>query len=134
RCPDLWFADCGLIVRAGNLLFRISREMLAARSPVFADMLAFTQPDDAEKIDGCPVVDLPDAAEEVAVFFRALFNHDFFEPYPARTEYATVVGVLRLSNKYQVDSLRKRALIHLGSAFTQHGPEPANLKSSWTIE
>ncbi|KAJ7111286.1 hypothetical protein C8R44DRAFT_711711 [Mycena epipterygia] len=117
RCPDLWFADCGLIVRADNVLFRVSREMLAARSPVFADMLSFTQPDGAEMIEGCPVVLLPDSSRDVTVFFKALFNHDFFMPYPAKTNFATISGVLRLSNKYDVDSLRKRALVHLGSIF-----------------
>jgi len=132
RCPDLWFSDCGLIVRVGNVLFRISREMLAARSPVFADMLAFTQPDDAETVDGCPIVVLHDAPEEVAVFFKALFNHDFFHPYPALTDYETIAGVLRLSHKYQVDSLRKRALVHLGSAFEEREGGP--VKASWTIQ
>ncbi|KAJ7751893.1 hypothetical protein DFH07DRAFT_693778, partial [Mycena maculata] len=72
RCSDLWFADCGLILRAGKVLFRVSREMLAARSPAFADMLSFAQPDDAERIEDCPVVTLPDTGREVEVFLRAL--------------------------------------------------------------
>ncbi|KAJ7751900.1 hypothetical protein DFH07DRAFT_941547 [Mycena maculata] len=131
RCPDLWFADCGLIVRAGNVLFRVSREMLGARSPVFADMLSFPQPDDAERIEDCPVVDLPDTAREVEVFFKALFNHDFFKPHPAKTDYPTIEGVLRLSNKYEVDSLRKRALIHLGSCFAGER-HTALMESSWS--
>ncbi|KAJ7685646.1 hypothetical protein DFH06DRAFT_1159044 [Mycena polygramma] len=132
RCPDLWFADCGLVVRAENVLFRVSGAMLAARSPVFADMLGFSQPDDAERIEGCPVVDLPDTAEDVKVFFKALFDYDFFQPYPERTEYATVVSVLRLSNKYEVGSLRKRALVHLGSAFTHRNtPHEGSLSDIW---
>ncbi|KAJ7447939.1 hypothetical protein B0H11DRAFT_351662 [Mycena galericulata] len=132
RCQDLWFADCGLVVRAENLLFRVSGGMLAARSPVFADMLAFAQPDDAEMIDGCPVVALPDPAREVEVFLMALFNHEFFKPYPAETDYPTIEGVLRLSHKYQIDSLRKRALIHLGSIFEILNPNiEAEVKPSW---
>ncbi|KAJ7448988.1 hypothetical protein FB451DRAFT_1102918 [Mycena latifolia] len=117
RCSDLWFSDCGLIIRAANLLFRLSREMLAARSPVFADMLSFPQPEDTETIDGCPVVSLPDAPDQLCAFFRALFDHEFFKPYPATTEFAVISGVLRMSNKYQVDSLRKRALVHLQTKF-----------------
>lgn len=76
RCADLWFSDCGLIVRAGNTLFRLSGQMLSARSPVFADMLSFPQPEDAEKIEGCPVVCLPDSPHDLSVFFRALFDHE----------------------------------------------------------
>ncbi|KAJ7449401.1 hypothetical protein B0H11DRAFT_1877688 [Mycena galericulata] len=133
RYQDLWFEDCGFVVRAENLLFRVSGRMLAARSPVFADMLAFTQPDDAAMIDGCPVVVLPDPSREVKVFFMALFNHEFFKPYPAQTDYLTIEGVLRLSHKYQVDSLRKRALIHLGSVVDNVNPNiEAKVKPSWT--
>ncbi|KAJ7079439.1 hypothetical protein B0H15DRAFT_914117 [Mycena belliarum] len=133
RCSDLWFSDCGLIIRAEHVLFRLSREMLAARSPVFADMLSFAQPDDAELLDGCPVVSLPDPPDELRVFFRALFDHEFFEPSPAKTEFAVVHGVLRMSHKYQVDSLRKRALVHLESAFPRLDADLAN-KSTWSRE
>ncbi|KAJ6490703.1 hypothetical protein C8R47DRAFT_1214984 [Mycena vitilis] len=63
-------------------------------------MLRLSQPDDAERFEGCPVVDLLDAAEDVKVFFKTLFDYDFFLPYPERTEYATVIGVLRLSNNF----------------------------------
>jgi hypothetical protein len=80
RCPDLWFSDCGLVIRAGRMHFRLSRDMLAARSPVFADMLAFTQPEDAETIEGCPVVSLDDSPEHLTVFFRALFDYEWAFP------------------------------------------------------
>ncbi|KAJ7223492.1 hypothetical protein GGX14DRAFT_351947 [Mycena pura] len=115
RCPNLWFSDCGLVIRADKMLFRVSKDMLAARSPVFADMLSFPQPADVEMIEGCPVVSLPDAAQEVTVFLRAVFDPEFFKPYPSKTDYPTIRGILRLSNKYDVDSLRKRALVHLDS-------------------
>lgn len=41
----------------------------------------------------------------------------FFLPFPSRTNFDTISGVLRLSKKYEVDSLHKRALVHLASAF-----------------
>jgi hypothetical protein len=74
RVKDLWFPDGSLVVQAEQSLFRISGGILAARSSVFADMLAFTQPPDAETIDGCPVVKLPDRAEDLTCFFRAIFD------------------------------------------------------------
>lgn len=36
-------------------------------------------------------------------------------PFPAPTEFDAIVGCLRLSHKYAVDYLRRRALVHLSS-------------------
>ncbi|KAJ7496159.1 hypothetical protein B0H11DRAFT_2189990, partial [Mycena galericulata] len=101
RCTELWFSDCGLIIRAETMLFRLSGQMLSAHSPVFADMLAFPQPeeDDSEQLEGCPVVSLPDSADHLRSFFRALFDYEYFKPYPAETEFPVIEGVLRLSQK-----------------------------------
>ncbi|KAJ7762918.1 hypothetical protein B0H16DRAFT_1311311, partial [Mycena metata] len=106
----------GLIIQAEKTLFRVSRDFLAFHSPVFKDMLAFPTPKDADMMDGCPFVLLPDTAEDVTVFFKALLHYDFFEPYPALTMLSILTGVLRMSHKYEVDALRKRELTHI-SAF-----------------
>lgn len=76
RVEDLWFFDANLILRAENTLFRIHSSLLAARSPVFRDMVAFPQPSNAEGdiVDGNPVVRLHDSATEVEVFLRAIFD------------------------------------------------------------
>ncbi|KAJ7494257.1 hypothetical protein B0H11DRAFT_2392461 [Mycena galericulata] len=100
RVEELWFPDGSLVVQAENALFRPS-----------------PQPPDAEAIDGCPVVRLHDSAADVTCFLKAIFDSSFFEPYPAVTDLSTVVSVLRLSNKYSVDYLRRRALAHLSSRF-----------------
>ncbi|KAJ7753392.1 hypothetical protein DFH07DRAFT_513347 [Mycena maculata] len=118
RVESLWFSDGSLVLQAENSLFRVSGAVLAARSPVFKDMLAFPQPADAETIDGCPVVRLPDSATEVTHFLRALFDSSFFEPFPAKPALTAVVSILRLGNKYAVDYLRRRALVHLSSGFS----------------
>ncbi|KAJ7100389.1 hypothetical protein C8R44DRAFT_642011 [Mycena epipterygia] len=115
RAEGLWFADCGLIIQAESTLFRISRDYLAAHSPVFRDMLSLPTPPDADIMDGCPFVRLPDSAADVTVFFKALLYPGFFEAFPAPTTFAILSGVLRLSHKYEVDVLRKRALIHISS-------------------
>ncbi|KAJ7119164.1 hypothetical protein C8R44DRAFT_673506 [Mycena epipterygia] len=117
RVQELWFEDGNLIIQAGDRQFRVYRGILAARSPVFRDMLAFPQPLDSELIEGCPVVRLPDAATEVTVFLQAIFDPDFFMAFPAPTTFDIIVGCLRLSNKYEVDSLRRRALVHLSSGY-----------------
>ncbi|KAJ7110740.1 hypothetical protein C8R43DRAFT_1042084 [Mycena crocata] len=131
----LWFKDCGLVIRAGHSAFRVSGDILASKSPIFRDMLQMPQPATAERIDGCPVVHLPDDPADTTVFLRAIFDSEFFEPHPAETNFGTIHGVLKLSNKYFVDYLRKRALVHLSSRY------PTSLKawmapthSSWCIQ
>ncbi|KAK6995853.1 hypothetical protein R3P38DRAFT_2656041 [Favolaschia claudopus] len=115
RAPDLWFEDCGLIIQAEKTIFRVSRDFLALQSPVFRDMLSLPPPKTADMMLGCPFVFLPDPAQDVTVFLKALIFHDFFEPYPASTTLDVLIGVLRLSHKYEVHSLRKRALVHISA-------------------
>ena len=73
RAEGLWFEDCGLIIQAETTVFRISGAILATHSVVFHDMLSFPKPHDADTIDGCPLVVLPDAAKDVDSFLRAIF-------------------------------------------------------------
>ncbi|KAJ6572756.1 hypothetical protein DFH09DRAFT_916393, partial [Mycena vulgaris] len=113
---DLWFADQGLVLRAGNRLFRVSGSILAARSSVFRDMMSIPQPESQPLIDGCPVVVLHDSAADAEYFLRAIFDSSFFERPPAPTRFSIVAGVLRLSTKYDVEYLRRRALLHLSAA------------------
>ncbi|KAJ7085119.1 hypothetical protein B0H15DRAFT_783297 [Mycena belliarum] len=115
RAEGLWFEDCGLIIQADSTLFRVSRDFLAARSPVFEGMLSLPAPRNADKMDGCPFVRLPDSAQDITVFLKALLYSESFEPYPAPTTFTVIASVLRMSHKYEVDALRKRALAHLSA-------------------
>ncbi|KAJ7232031.1 hypothetical protein B0H12DRAFT_1239748 [Mycena haematopus] len=117
RVEELWFEDGGLVVQAEQSLFRVSRAVLAARSSIFKDMLGLTQPPDAETIDGCPVVRLLDSAEDVTCFFRAIFDSSFFESYPCKVSFEHTLSITRLSHKYAVDYLLRRALVHLSRDF-----------------
>ncbi|KAJ7490872.1 hypothetical protein FB451DRAFT_1124434 [Mycena latifolia] len=117
RDPELWFEDGNLVLQAENSQFRVYRGILAARSPVFHSMLSFPQPPDSELVDGCPLVHLPDAESEVAEFLSAIFIPEYFLPFPALTTFNIIVDCLRLSHKYEVDYLRRRALIHLSSQY-----------------
>ncbi|KAJ7162675.1 hypothetical protein C8R43DRAFT_919596 [Mycena crocata] len=115
RAEGLWFEDCGLIIQAERTIFRISRDFLAMRSPIFADMLSMPSPANAETMYGCPFVLVPDNADDITCLLKALLYHEFFEPSPASV--AVLSSVLRMSDKYEIDTLRKRALIHLSSIY-----------------
>ncbi|KAJ7155714.1 hypothetical protein C8R46DRAFT_1356164 [Mycena filopes] len=119
RVPDLWFSNADLILRAEDTIFRVFSAILGARSAVFRDMAAFPQPaiPEGEIIDGISVVRLHDSAAEVTVFLRAIFDSSFFMPPPSRSNFATVIGVLRLAHKYDVVYLFRRALSFLDQLY-----------------
>ncbi|KAF7353916.1 BTB domain-containing protein [Mycena venus] len=117
RVQNLWFDDGNIVIQAGNALYRVYRGALASRSSVFQDMISFPQPPEAELVEGCPFVELPDPEVDVTPFLRAIFEPEFFMPFPAPTEFDVVVGCLRLGHKYGVEYLRRRALVHFSSGF-----------------
>ncbi|KAF8193261.1 hypothetical protein K438DRAFT_1589597 [Mycena galopus ATCC 62051] len=115
RVEDLWFFDGSLVIKAGAKLFRVYKAQLAARSTVFKAMIESGIPENQgdELIDGIPVVVLHDAAEDVEVFLRAIFDSSYFMPSPERAYFTDVIAILRLSHKYDVEYLHRRALQHL---------------------
>ncbi|KAF7305325.1 BTB domain-containing protein [Mycena chlorophos] len=127
RCPDLWFNDCGLVIRTDDTVFRVSRDFMAAQSPIFRDMLALPTPDNEELYEGCPMVTLPDSKYDVTVFLKALVYHDFFSSNVGDNSSSVLAGVLRLSHKYEVASLLRRAVVHISTLF------PTTL-AGWQLE
>ncbi|KAJ6509160.1 hypothetical protein C8R47DRAFT_1004104 [Mycena vitilis] len=117
RVQELWFEDGNIVIQAGNSKYRVYRGVLAAHSPVFADMISLPQPADSEVVEGCPFVRLPDPDVEDTVLLKAVFLPQFFMSFPARTEFDTIISCLHLSRKYEIDYLRRRALIHLSSGY-----------------
>ncbi|KAJ7473178.1 hypothetical protein B0H11DRAFT_2236720 [Mycena galericulata] len=115
RVEDLWFPDGGLVLQAEDRIFRVASGILAARSSVFRDMISIPQPEHQPLIEGCPIVVLHDSAIDTEYFLKAIFDSSFFERPPARTTFPILSGVLKLSTKYDVEYLRRRALLHLAS-------------------
>ena len=75
RKPDeeFWFEDGTIILIAGNIEFRVYKGFLANRSLVFRDMFSFPQPAiTSPSSSTCPVVHLPDSAEDVRELLRIL--------------------------------------------------------------
>lgn len=76
RDTDLWFQDGSVVLCADDTLFRVYSGILAQASPVFEDMFACPQPalEEDEMYDGCPLVQMPDSAQDLKPFLRAV--HD----------------------------------------------------------
>jgi hypothetical protein len=72
---DVWFEDGNIILQTDDALFRVYGGLLASRSSVFKDMLAFPPPPEGNlALDNCPVVRLYDATENVRYFLNAIFD------------------------------------------------------------
>ncbi|KAJ7479833.1 hypothetical protein FB451DRAFT_1086393, partial [Mycena latifolia] len=115
RVDDLWFTKDIIVIRAENKIFQVSGGILAARSTVFRDMIAFPQPTRGaiEQIDGSPVARLHDFARDVEVFLRAIYDSSYFMPAPVPVDLWVVLAILRMSHKYNIHYLYLRALTHL---------------------
>ncbi|KAJ7890381.1 hypothetical protein B0H13DRAFT_2531208 [Mycena leptocephala] len=116
----LWFPDdTPVILRAEDRIFCVSKSILAARSTVFQSMFEFPQPatNGEDMMDGRPVVRLHDRAAEVESFLRAIFDSNYFMPPPAEIDFHAVLGILRLSHKYDVPYLFRRAILHLETVY-----------------
>ncbi|KAH9941475.1 hypothetical protein B0H21DRAFT_780133 [Amylocystis lapponica] len=122
RSADLWFSDGSVILRAEHTLFRVHMSQLARKSILFRDMFSLPQPSgpllgsDDSVLDGCPVVQLHDSAEDLNNLLQALYDGPNFGKND-RSDFCVVSGILRLSSKYFVDSLRTKALEHLCDAW-----------------
>ncbi|KAJ6605998.1 hypothetical protein DFH09DRAFT_1386324 [Mycena vulgaris] len=116
RVPELWFEDGNLVIQAGN-----------------------TQ----QLVEGCPLVHLPDPENQAVPFLRAIFEPEFFLPFPAPTDLDTIAACIQLSHKYGVDYLYRRALVHLSSAYPTRLSDadeiatgdavPARWTPSWSV-
>ncbi|KAJ7263949.1 hypothetical protein C8J57DRAFT_1718926, partial [Mycena rebaudengoi] len=104
RIEELWFKDCGLVIRAGDCIYRVS------------DCFERWLGDALTRIPGharIPYTRERRNARWVTYFLQALFDYSLFEPYPSKVDFDVLTGVLKLSHMYQVGPLRKCALVHL---------------------
>ncbi|KAJ7061525.1 hypothetical protein C8F01DRAFT_1137677 [Mycena amicta] len=114
RVPSLWFDDGTLVIRSQKTLFKVHRSILSARSSVFRDMLAFPQSNSGtETFEDCLLVEMPDEPGDVLAFFLAIYDSSYFMPPPNKIDLSTLLGILRLSHKYDIEYLFRRALAHL---------------------
>ena len=68
-----WFADGDIVLDVERHLFKIHRKRLQC-SEIFSDMLAVPQPDVVDKMDDCPLVSLPDAAQDWLVALQWMYE------------------------------------------------------------
>lgn len=129
RHHEFWFSDGSVVLRAENTLFRVHISQLSRKSTFFRDLFSLSQPPaqadspvpaaslpNAEMFEGCPLLVMHDSAEDLAHLLKALYDGPWFGNND-RQDFRMVSGILRLADKYVLDSLRKTAIAHLRVAW-----------------
>ncbi|KAF7370408.1 BTB domain-containing protein [Mycena sanguinolenta] len=132
-CSELWFSDGNVVLQAGNTQFRVHWGILAHNSLVFHEMQELLQPPEHPGIEGCPVVELSDDAEDVGYLLNALYTPTF---HSQKTLSLPVLrALLRLGRKYGFKDLRDSAATRITTEYPTTLQENDALPDSWeTIE
>ncbi|KAI1784925.1 hypothetical protein LXA43DRAFT_1040201 [Ganoderma leucocontextum] len=115
--PTLYFPNGDVVLSAlidseappTTRLFRVHKFLLMHHSATFANMFADAKPGSGESYDGVPMVELQgDKAEDLALLLNYLYNPTqmTFKRFDPNTPLA-VSGVIRLADKYCIESLRE---------------------------
>ncbi|KAJ2924397.1 hypothetical protein H1R20_g12693, partial [Candolleomyces eurysporus] len=116
-----YFNDGSIVLRVESVLFKVHSSILGRHSEVFHDLVEVPQPNDCEKVDGCPVVDLQDDVEEFTDTLGAIYDPFHFDAIDSKSSLNTLLnalsGILRISTKYNMDQLRKKSIRLLEAKF-----------------
>lgn len=92
---DLWWEDGNIVIQAETTQFRVYKGHLATHSEIFRDMFSIPQPsmDPKETVEGCPVVQVSDTAEDWTYILQALLERRYVYHFTS-----ILVGQGRLKN------------------------------------
>ncbi|KAJ7106070.1 hypothetical protein C8R43DRAFT_1046095 [Mycena crocata] len=108
---DIWYPDGSVVFQPQNTQFRVHWGVLTEHSSFFRDMQGLPQPADQPSIDGCPIVELPDSAEDVKYLLKALYTPTFLAQ--KSIPLGAVGALIRLGRKYDFPELLASALERL---------------------
>ncbi|KAF8558580.1 hypothetical protein OG21DRAFT_1455124 [Imleria badia] len=124
---DPWKEDGNIVLAAEGKYFRVHRSILSTYSEVFRDMFDCPHPNEVEKelVDLCPVVHLHDAATDVQIMLKALYDRSYPLPCFERMPISFVSVFLRLGEKYAIPGFIKEAKAKLCCAY-----EPTSISTA----
>ncbi|KAF8200006.1 hypothetical protein K438DRAFT_1717457 [Mycena galopus ATCC 62051] len=123
RYDDFWFHDGSIVILVDSLMFRVHQTVLSTHSEVFAGLFILPQPPSGTKgqemIEGCHVVQLHDNADDFVDMLKGIYNPSHFDTLPDELGdmLTWISGMLRLSTKYMIISLRQRCISILKGRF-----------------
>ncbi|KAJ7039060.1 hypothetical protein C8F04DRAFT_1086976 [Mycena alexandri] len=102
---EIWHADGSIVLQTENMQFRVHWSVLAMHSSFFRDMQGLPQPSDRTEptIDGCPVIELQDAAIDVEHLLKAVYEPTFLAQ--DAIPFAAIAALVRLGRKYDFRNL-----------------------------
>ncbi|KAF8178644.1 hypothetical protein K438DRAFT_1977875 [Mycena galopus ATCC 62051] len=95
---DIWYRDGSVVLQAASTQFRVHWGVLSHHSSFFRHLEDLPQPPNQPTVEGCPVVELHDTAEDVEYLLKALYDLTFLTQ-PA-LPLAAVAAFIRLGRKY----------------------------------
>ncbi|KAI0365521.1 hypothetical protein BV20DRAFT_909727, partial [Pilatotrama ljubarskyi] len=127
-----WIADGNIVLVAEERAFRVHKSTLARHSEVSKDLFEVPQPPSSavtasENLDGCPVVHLPDAAYDIEQLLLAIYDPIRVLGSAGTGTCRALLALLRMSHKYQIDSLFQEAIRRVEGHYVSRPPQaPAN--------
>ncbi|KAF7353304.1 BTB domain-containing protein [Mycena sanguinolenta] len=113
RSDELWHSDGNVVLQAEQTQWKVEWKVLALYSSYFRDMQAQPHPPKPSDIDGCPVIELSDDAQDVEDVLKALYIPAFHcEP---KLPLPVVRAFIRLGRKYDFKDLLKSAVTRIMS-------------------
>ncbi|KAJ7649953.1 hypothetical protein FB45DRAFT_778846 [Roridomyces roridus] len=103
RSSEIWHRDGSLVLQAEGKQFRVHWGVLSVHSAFFRDMEGIPQPPDEPKIEGCPVIELSDSAQDLEVVLKSLYNPLFFTQ--KALPLSDIAAHIRLGRKYDLKDL-----------------------------
>jgi hypothetical protein len=70
----VWYKDGSVVLQAESTQFRVHWGVLSENSTFFRGLEDLPQPSDQPTVDGCPIVELPDAVIDVEYLLKALYD------------------------------------------------------------
>ncbi|PIL33269.1 hypothetical protein GSI_04719 [Ganoderma sinense ZZ0214-1] len=117
---DVWLSDGSIVVvaAADNVAFRVHKSTLARRSEIFRDLFSLPNADaaTAEAIEGCPVVHISDASDDIRHLFLVLCcgkNYYYDGDVLLAVPFEVLASLIRMAHKYAIPDVLDHALSRL---------------------
>ncbi|KAJ3538396.1 hypothetical protein NMY22_g5182 [Coprinellus aureogranulatus] len=117
RSEKVWFDDGNIVIQAGSLQFKVHKGVLVKQSTVFADLFQMPHPVNEPTLDGCPIVEMHDSAEDMEHALLAVYGDPDHLGATAKPDLPALIGMLRLGKKYELVHVRDEGLARLKREF-----------------
>ncbi|KAH7912682.1 hypothetical protein BJ138DRAFT_750886 [Hygrophoropsis aurantiaca] len=120
RCEKLWYPDGNIVFHAADTIYRIHHSILSIHSRVFKDIFEKPFSDEShdtevESFENCLVVRLLDSPKEIESLLMTIYYPFHFQE--SSHSYTFLDAALRVSTKYNFDTLRVNVLSKLTPSF-----------------